>query len=164
MGKDEQLSLIEFFYTAFSNKDHRAMAACYHSEAEFRDAVFSLQGKEISAMWHMLCEKGKDMELTFSVSEQNGQILAHWEPVYTFSQTGNRVCNIIDATFEFKDGKIFRHYDQFNFWRWSRQAFSVVGVLIGWTSFFLKKVRQGAEQGLTEFIQKHPEYQNSKEQ
>ncbi|MCS5593468.1 MAG: hypothetical protein NZ730_02720 [Porticoccaceae bacterium] len=27
--------------------------------------------------------------------------------------------NAIDATFEFKDGRIFRHNDQFKFWRWS---------------------------------------------
>jgi len=163
MSKSEQLLQIKFFYTAFFKKAHRAMAACYHPEAEFRDAVFSLQRKEIAAMWHMLCERGKDMEFEFSVSEQSGQVLAHWEPAYTFSQTGNKVHNIVDATFEFKDGKIFRHKDQFKFWRWSRQAFGVGGVLLGWTSFFLNKVRQGAKQGLAKFIQIHPEYQNSKE-
>ncbi len=161
MTKSEQLSLVESFYTAFAKKDHETMAACYHPEAEFKDAAFSLHGKEIAAMWHMLCEKGKDMELTFSVYEQSGQVLAHWEPVYTFGQTGNKVCNIIDATFEFKEGKIFRHHDQFDFWRWSRQAFGTVGVLMGWTSFFQNKVRKGAGQGLAKFIQAHPEYQNS---
>jgi ketosteroid isomerase-like protein len=89
MSNAEQ-ALIQKFYTAFSNKDYATMAGCYHADATFKDEAFELKGKEIGAMWHMLCERGKDMKMTFEVKEQHGEIVAHWEPTYTFSQTGNK--------------------------------------------------------------------------
>ena len=159
MSQTEHKALIERFYQAFSEKDYHTMAACYHEEASFSDAAFSLKGKAIGAMWHMLCERGKDLHLTWSVTEKDGVVTAHWEPVYTFSQTGNKVHNVIDARFEFKQGKILRHYDEFNFWRWSRQALGAVGTAMGWSKLLQSKVQARAAQGLQEFINKHPQYQ-----
>jgi hypothetical protein len=57
-------------------------------------------------MWHMLCVRGKDMTMEFTVAEADGNVSAHWEPKYRFSQTGRLVHNIIDSTFEFKEGKL----------------------------------------------------------
>lgn len=150
--------LIENFYAAFQNKDYKAMAACYHPDACFRDEAFELEGKQIGAMWHMLCERGADLELTYSVSDNNGVVSAHWEPRYTFSQTGRVVHNIIDAEFEFKDEMIFRHIDHFDFWRWSRQSLGAPGLLLGWTPLLKNKVATMANKSLTSFIKGHPEY------
>jgi ketosteroid isomerase-like protein len=150
--------LIETFYKAFQRKDFKAMAACYHPDAYFRDEAFELNGKQIAAMWHMLCERGADLQLSFTVNENNGCVSAHWEPKYTFSQTGRFVHNIIDAEFEFKDGKIIRHVDHFDFWRWSRQSLGIAGMLLGWSGFLQKKVGGIANKSLTIFISKHPEY------
>ena len=150
--------LIENFYSAFQNKDYKAMAACYHPDAYFRDEAFELKGKQIAAMWHMLCERGADLELTYSVSDNNGVVSAHWEPRYTFSQTGRLVHNIVDAEFEFKDEKIIRHIDHFDFWRWSRQSLGTPGLLLGWTSFLKNKTGKMANKSLTSFINKHAEY------
>ncbi len=99
------------------------------------------------------------MQLEHSVSIANGKVTAHWEPVYSFSQTGRHVHNIIDAEFEFKDGKIIRHIDTFDFWRWSKQALGAPGLLLGWSSFLRNKVSTMAAKSLTAFIDKHPEYQ-----
>ena len=134
------------------------MAACYHTDAYFRDEAFELKGKQIAAMWHMLCERGADLELTYSVSDNNGVVSAHWEPRYTFSQTGRLVHNIVDAEFEFKDEKIIRHIDHFDFWRWSRQSLGTPGLLLGWTSFLKNKAGKMANKSLTSFIKKHAEY------
>ncbi|GAA3928219.1 nuclear transport factor 2 family protein [Litoribacillus peritrichatus] len=153
-------TLIESFYRAFQQKDYKTMAECYHPEAYFKDEAFELTGKEIGAMWHMLCERGKDMTMAFSVQDQSGKITAHWEPKYSFSQTGRFVHNIIDAEFEFKDGKIIRHIDQFNFWRWSRQALGLPGVALGWSSFLQNKVSSMAMSNLKKFVTKHPEYRD----
>lgn len=147
--------LIKSFYKAFQQKDHQTMAACYHPEAYFRDEAFELTGAEIGSMWHMLCLRGKDMTLEFSVTELSDKISAHWEPKYSFSQTGRFVHNIIDAEFEFKDGKIIRHIDRFNFWSWSRQALGAPGLLLGWTPLLQKKVSKMAMGNLREFIKKH---------
>jgi hypothetical protein len=54
----------------------------------------------------MLCVRGKDMTMEFTVAEADGNVSAHWEPKYRFSQTGRLVHNIIDSTFEFKEGKL----------------------------------------------------------
>ena len=152
-------ALIEKFYRAFQQRDYQTMANCYHPDASFQDGAFTLQGKAIGAMWHMLCARGKDLEIEFSVKEENGQVSAHWEPRYTFSQTGKFIHNIIDAEFEFKDGLIIKHIDRFNFWRWSRQALGIAGVLLGWSSMLQNKVGAMAQKTLHKFIEKHPEYQ-----
>jgi len=55
------------FYTAFGQRDHQAMAACYHPDVRFSDPVFEdLQGDEARAMWHMLCDQGRDLEVSVS--------------------------------------------------------------------------------------------------
>jgi ketosteroid isomerase-like protein len=151
-------ALIDTFYTAFKNKDYQAMADCYHPDAHFQDEVFELKGKAIGAMWHMLCERGTDMTMSYSVKEEAGKVTAHWEPIYSFSKTGRRVHNIIDAEFAFKDGKIIKHRDRFNFWRWTRKALGLPGLLLGWTPLIRGKVCGEANKALNAFIKKHPTY------
>ena len=58
MSANEEL--IHTLYRAFQRKDGAAMAACYHPDATFRDEVFTLRGKQVGAMWRMLCEGAKD--------------------------------------------------------------------------------------------------------
>jgi limonene-1,2-epoxide hydrolase len=161
MTPDEQIQLIHKFYTHFQKRDHTGMMACYHPQVEFYDPVFGpLGGKQAMAMWHMLCERGTDLQIEFSnvrVDGSKGQ--AHWEATYTFSGTGRRVHNIIDATFEFEGGSIIRHRDEFDVWRWTRMALGTTGVLLGWSPLMQNKVRHTAATGLQKFVEKHPEYQ-----
>lgn len=145
--------LIQSFYEAFSRKDYRTMGNCYHPDASFIDAAFDLNGKEVAAMWHMLCVRGKDLEVSFSnitAGEQSGA--ADWEARYSFSQTSRKVHNVIHAEFIFRDGKIWAHRDTFNFHRWASQALGFKGLLLGWTSFFQKKVQQTAMGNLHKFM------------
>ncbi|MGH8481769.1 MAG: nuclear transport factor 2 family protein, partial [Nevskiaceae bacterium] len=60
--------------------------------------------------------------------------------------------NVIDASFEFRDGKIVRHTDRFDLYRWSRQALGPAGVLLGWTPLLQSKVRAMAAKGLEEYV------------
>ena len=147
------------FYQAFKNKDYHTMIACYHPDAVFHDAVFDLQGKQIGAMWHMFCEGG-DLTIDFggiTADDHTGQ--GHWDAYYTFSLTGRKVHNSIDSQITFSDGKILRHHDHFNFWRWSRQAFGPVGLVLGWTPVLRNRVRRAAGTRLQQFIAAHPQYQ-----
>jgi ketosteroid isomerase-like protein len=155
MHKNEQL--IEKFYKAFQNRDAKTMNECYHDDIEFSDMAFTnLKGKQAKAMWLMLCERGKDLELTFSdISANDKTGKAHWEAKYTFSQTGKKVYNIIDATFEFRDGKIIKHQDTFDFWRWSSMALGLPGSLLGWFPPFQSAVRKKAMEGLEIFMKKN---------
>ncbi|MCP5163158.1 MAG: nuclear transport factor 2 family protein [Hahellaceae bacterium] len=158
----QHTDLLNRFYRAFQNKDYATMQACYHPDAEFQDEVFTLKGKEIGAMWHMLCERGKDLTLEFgqvTADAQTGR--AFWQAGYTFSTTGRYVVNKLNASFEFKDGKIIRHRDRFNFWKWSRQALGPAGLLLGWGPLLHRKVSKMASQNLQKFMAGHSEYRGS---
>ena len=145
--------LLQQFYEAFSRKDYKTMASCYHPEATFRDEAFDLQGREVPAMWQLLCLRGKDLQLTFSnVKADDRTGSADWEAHYTFSRSGRKVHNVIHAEFTFLDGKIRTHRDSFHFYRWARQAFGLPGWLLGWTPFLQKKVRETAMRDLRKFM------------
>ena len=139
-------ALIRRFYEAFAVRDAEGMAACYHPEVVFSDEVFvDLRGPRAAAMWQMLCERGKDLVVTFSDVEAGDQTgSARWEAVYTFTATGRKVHNRIAARFRFQDGKISEHRDRFDFWAWSRQALGPVGWLLGWSPIVKNKVRRTA--------------------
>jgi ketosteroid isomerase-like protein len=144
--------LIERFYAAFARRDGAAMAACYHPEVHFSDEVFDLHGADAGLMWRMLTTNGKDLSIEASAidaDERTGR--AHWDARYTFSGTGRKVLNRIDASFEFRDGLIVRHVDRFDFWAWSRQALGAPGWLLGWTGFLRAKVQAKAAAGLAAF-------------
>ncbi len=151
MHKNEQL--IRRFYESFQRRDARGMAACYHREVEFSDNAFGpLKGDRARAMWAMLCEGGKDLKIEFRdlrADDRTGS--AHWEAWYTFSATGRKVHNIIEARFEFRDGLIVRHADGFDFHRWAGQALGFMGRLLGGTAFLQNKVRGMALKRLDKF-------------
>ena len=149
--------LLESFYKAFQQKDGEAMAACYAPDATFSDPVFpGLTGAEPGWMWRMLCARGKDLEVVYSGIEADGdQGKAHWEATYTFSATGNKVHNIIDAAFTFRDGKIATHVDTFDLKRWCGMALGFKGKLLGGTGFMQNAIRKQARSGLDAYISKH---------
>ncbi|HUQ31709.1 MAG TPA: nuclear transport factor 2 family protein [Pyrinomonadaceae bacterium] len=146
--------LIEIFYTSFQKLDAGGMLSCYHQDIRFSDPVFPLLSEgEVGGMWRMLCSQAKNFELTFTdvqADERMGK--AHWEARYKFSATGRSVHNKIDARFEFQDGKIIKHTDEFDFWKWSRMALGPVGSLLGWTPLLRKKVRNQARARLERFM------------
>ena len=142
--------IITEFYTAFASHDYKRMAACYHNEVEFNDPAFgTLKGDQAKAMWKMLIERSEGkLKVVFSNITDN---TAHWEAFYVFSKTGRNVHNKIDARFEFKDGKIYRHHDQFNLWKWSSQALGSSGLLLGYTSFFRNKLQTQTRKLLSDY-------------
>ena len=153
--------LIHTFYSSFAQRDYNTMGECYHPEVIFKDEAFQLTRKQVPAMWHMLCERGKDLEIEYEhveVSANTGS--ANWTARYTFSATKRPVVNEIAASFIFKDGLIINHKDDFDFWRWSTQALGFPGLILGWSSFLKKKVQKQALDSLNAFISKHPEYQD----
>ena len=155
MHPNEQL--IRDFYAAFAKRDAVGMAACYHRDIAFSDPAFPmLRGKEATAMWAMLCARGKDLEIILgdvAGDAEGGR--AHWEAKYTFSQTGRLVHNKIDAVFAFRDGKIIRHVDSFGFWRWSSQALGGIGMLFGWFGPLKAMVRKKAAKSLQDYMEKN---------
>jgi len=147
--------LIHKFYQAFEKLDAETMTSCYHNDVVFEDPAFGvLKGEKAKNMWRMLCtsQKGKNFIVKASKIEANNKNgTAHWEAHYTFSKTGRKVHNIIDAKFEFKDGKIIKHTDYFNLHNWAKQALGFKGLLLGGTNFFKKKLNVQTNQLLSRF-------------
>ena len=149
-------AIIKQFYTAFARLDYAAMRGCYSDDPVFNDPVFGLlQGPEVGAMWEMLCRNAKDFSLRFSDIQLLDEEYAtcRWVAEYTFSKTGRRVTNNIKAHMRIQEGKITEHTDQFEFWKWSRQALGITGALLGWTNFLQNKVRRNARRGLEKFME-----------
>lgn len=148
--------LIVHFYTCFKNRDYKGMQACYADKAIFNDAIFkNLNSAQVRSMWEMLLSKSKDLRIEFSAvnaDEKTGS--AHWDAYYTFSSTGKKVINRIDATFEFENGKIVKHIDNFNFYAWSKQALGLKGLLLGWTNVVKTKISEAAMKNLAGFMNK----------
>lgn len=142
--------VITTFYEAFARRDGEGMVACYADDVRFSDPVFpGLQGERAKNMWRMLCEIGKDLAIEFrDVKADGDKGTAHWEARYTFSATGRKVHNVIDARFVLANGKIVEHVDTFDLWRWSGMALGPAGKLFGWTPMIKGAIRKKAAQNL----------------
>ena len=144
------MSALHTFYSAFSQKDWAAMGACYHADARFSDPVFpALDAIGVRAMWKMLLPSGTDLRIAYRVIHDDGRVgEVRWEAWYTFSRTKRPVHNVITSAFTLKDGLIWVQQDQFDFWRWNRQALGPTGLLLGWSPWVRNKVRAAAAMGL----------------
>ncbi|MEO8794140.1 MAG: nuclear transport factor 2 family protein [Daejeonella sp.] len=157
MNKNEEL--INRFYTAFQQKDYNTMQNCYAENAQFNDAVFkNLSAHQVKSMWEMLLKKSTDLHVDFKniqADEFTGS--SDWIATYTFSATHNKVVNKVHANFEFAGGKIVKHTDHFDFYKWASQAFGFKGRLLGWTDFMKRKVQETAAKNLENFMKNKEE-------
>jgi hypothetical protein len=65
------------------------------------------------------------------------------------------VHNVIDARFTFRDGKIIRHVDTFDLYRWAGMALGFKGKLLGWLPPVQNGIRKKAAEGLDAYLAKH---------
>ena len=148
------LDLLDRFYAAFARHDGDTMAACYTADATFSDPVFTdLRGNEPGAMWQMLTRRSTDLSIELvdrAAAGDKGS--AHWVARYPFGKAGRRVVNEVRSTFRFQDGLIAEQRDEFDLYRWTRQALGPVGVALGWTPVVQGGVRRKARAGLDEFL------------
>ena len=117
------------------------MIACYHQDLHFEDPAFGqLSYIQACAMWKMLCESAKDLTVDFSIIRAGDQFVeTRWIAEYCFGNAKRFVRNEIIAEMTIKDGKIIRHIDKFDLYKWAKQAMGWQGWLLGATPFFRKK-------------------------
>jgi len=150
--------VIEKFYSAFQKLDYKTMNSCYGEDIVFFDPVFGiLKGDEVRCMWEMLCENARDLSITFSNIKalDNEYSTCDWVASYTFSKTGKRVVNKIRANMLIADGKIIEHSDAFSLHNWSKQAYGLMGILIGWNSIFQTNIKNQARKRLVKFMERN---------
>ncbi|MBK9220791.1 MAG: nuclear transport factor 2 family protein [Saprospiraceae bacterium] len=148
------LECIKHFYNCFTKADIEGMLSCYHEHIEFEDPAFGkLYGLDVSKMWRMLIIRSKgQLQISYQnaiANDKTGSV--QWKAEYEFSQTGRKIVNNITAHFEFQNGKIIKHSDHFNLWKWTQQAFGWKGYLFGWTSFMKNKIRKQTNTLLNKF-------------
>lgn len=139
------------FYTAFANTDTAQMCECYHPKVQFSDPAFGiLKGNEVLKMWKMLIERSNgNLKIDFSdVKADQYTGSAQWIATYRFSKTNRKVVNTIHAQFQFQDGLIIKHTDDFDIWKWAGQALGWRGLLPGWTGYLQKKIQKQARLSL----------------
>ena len=149
--------LIHNFYSSFQKLDYGGMNSCYSDDIVFFDPAFGLlHGDEAKGMWEMLCKNAKNFSLTFGNIQylDDEYSTCDWVASYTFSKTGRKVVNKIKANMRFADGKIAEHSDAFSLHKWSSQALGFSGWLLGWNSFFQRKIKNGAKKNLMKFMSK----------
>lgn len=150
------IETVKKFYSAFNNLEPEVMTSLYHEDVVFEDPAFGqLKGDRAKAMWHMLCksQKGKSFRVKASNFREDRSIIkANWEAFYIFSKTGRSVHNKIKAQFEFKDGLIIKHTDDFNLHQWAWQALGLKGWLIGSFPFFKKQLQQQTNNALDSYL------------
>lgn len=145
--------VIQNFYTAFAKLDYATMQNSYNDDAIFNDPVFGiLQGEQIASMWKMLCSNTRNFSLEFDKIEAGEEYgTCSWTAKYTFSKTGKSVINVVKAHMRFREAKIIEHTDEFDLYKWSRQAFGIQGWLLGWSGFMKNKIRYQALKNLENF-------------
>jgi ketosteroid isomerase-like protein len=152
MNNNEEL--IQSFYDAFARLDYATMQNCYAADPVFNDPVFGiLQGNEVKAMWEMLCKSATDLTIQTDKIEVDGEYgTCNWTAIYPFSKTGRKVVNKIKAHMRIADGKIIEHTDEFDIYKWSRQALGLPGILLGWSGYLKNKIRSDARKKLDAFM------------
>jgi len=148
--------IAEKFYTAFQQKDAEGMNQNYHRDLQFEDPAFGkLDFQQTCSMWKMLCEGATDLTINFEILRaEDKYIETRWLAEYTFTKTKKFVRNEIIAQMHFKDSKIIRHTDNFDLYKWAKQAIGLQGWLIGSTAFFKKKLQQTTKRQLTKYMQR----------
>ena len=61
--------------------------------------------------------------------------------------------NNVKAHMRIVDGKIIEHSDAFSLHKWSKQALGFSGWLLGWNSFYQRKIKNTARQNLLKFME-----------
>lgn len=140
----ENKQVIQKFYSAFAEGDAETMISCYNDDIIFTDPAFgTLKGINAKAMWKMLLSNKKSQaQVSFNNIDANGDSgTAQWTAKYNYGPKSRTVTNQVHAHFEFKNGKISKHTDNFNLWKWTQQALGLSGYLLGWSNFMKNKIQ-----------------------
>ncbi|MGN6647484.1 MAG: nuclear transport factor 2 family protein [Cytophaga sp.] len=149
--------LLEHFYHSFKYKNVEDMIACYHDEIEFSDPAFGiLKGNEAKSMWRMLLGSNSALTIDYqNISADADKGKAHWKAEYVFSKTNRKVINNVLATFEFKDGKIYKHKDSFDLHAWAKQALGFKAMLLSALGILQPSIQRKSRAALKAYMQKN---------
>lgn len=56
------IHIVEQFYASLNNKDFKTLKSLYHPKAEYNDELFSLNYREILALWYSSMKPDMDLK------------------------------------------------------------------------------------------------------
>lgn len=147
-------NLLYEIYKSFRNKDLTILSDCYAGCATFSDPVFTNLNKDLTlAMFEKLMSTADHLWIDIKKITANRQTgRAEWLITYTCSLTGRKIVQSMESYFIFKNGKIGRQIDYFNFYSYIRQLKGLKGLLWGWAGIFKDKVQNSAMRNLNLFL------------
>jgi hypothetical protein len=149
--------IISKLYTAMANGETLTIEECYAPSVKFYDPVFGvLKGNDVSLMWKMLLQSARGkIKMNYTIIKSTEYVgSTRLTIVYNFGKNNRKIENIIHSEFHFKDGLIIKQNDDFDIWKWSKQAFGLSGVLFGWTGYMQKKINEKALLSLKKYKSK----------
>ena len=119
---------------AVARGDEAGVAASYHAEIFFSDAIFpSLRGEDALKRLERIAPYISDLAIDVeSVTADDDGARAIWVARYACGKARRAVAIRVDSLFAFREGRIIRQFDRFSFWRWAGQAWGAAGKLFGW--------------------------------
>jgi len=150
---DPPAVLLLKFFKAVQTQDVKAIGECYHNDIEYYEPAYGkMTGPRALGYWSFFFSQVKEMQCEYDGLKINGDKgTLHIEEWYTWSATGHAVHNLVDCEFDFKDGKIFRHIDNYNLNAWAFQ--SLGAKYLGWT----KKTREQEVEKFEDFLKNQQE-------
>ena len=143
------------FYASFSQGNANEMLKLYHPEIEFADPAFgTLKAEKAHAMWRMLLSsKQAQLKISYTIIDYSDtQVKVNWIADYYFGPKKRKVKNNVIADLTFQDGKVIKHTDSFDLWKWSRQALGISGFLPGWSGFLKRKIQERTNKRLINYM------------
>lgn len=145
----KKIEIVKEFYEALNKRDYKIVNGLYHSEAKYRDEIFDFNGIEIHALWYNATLPEMDISVKLeSIREEGDKVITEWEMRYTLDIIKRRINLKEKGVFEFKDEKIYRHTDTYDFWAWCTQAFGAIGRVMGWSNWLRNRVRNQARKSV----------------
>ena len=141
---DQNEQTIIHFLDSFSKRDFEEMNRMYSDDIVFFDPKVGLLREGIAKkLWKYQYENVNNFSFSFGEVIQVDEEYYTCENIilYRHPQTKRKIKDKRKSYFRMENGKIVEQSDAFKFYAWNRQAFGIMGWVLGWSTFFQKRVK-----------------------
>ena len=144
-------TVVDRFFEALRRADMSVIDHCYHAQISYSDPLFEdLRGARVALRWRMLLAQAGSFSLEHSLvfaDERKAQV--QWTADYRLNGRPVRISML--STLAIWDDLIVRQVDEYDLWKYCRQAQGLAGVLLGGMQPFQKIIKRRARNELERF-------------
>lgn len=151
MNANEEL--LHIFFRSLKSKNFIQLADCYAKNATFTNPVYISLNKTLTvAMFNMYIRNAENLRLDFkNITADHHSGSAEWLITYTTAKKNKVVIKYLKSHFTFKNEKIVKQVDDFNFYNYIRQIKGATGFMFGWARLYKTSVQNSAMKELIRF-------------